>query len=111
MPPQVRERHPYPVEEVNSTGCKAALHNMRDVWDVNPSSSSVCAHHDHTLPAHKSWPSDQSGSHKGQPALQLEASIMLSRAMHHICVLTADLCERHSYSILPGKLCIMPASN
>ena len=86
---------PYPVEEVNSTGCKAALHNMRDVWDVNPSSSSVCAHHDHTLPAHKSWPSDQSGSHKGQPALQLEAVLSCFQGQCiNICVLTADLCER-----------------
>ena len=54
MPPEVREGHPYPVEEVNSTGCKAALYNMCDVWDVNPPSSSVCANHYHALPAHQS---------------------------------------------------------
>ena len=74
------------MEEVNGTGCKAALYHMRDMWDVNSPSSSVCAHHDHALPAHKSTAGERGSRYRGQSVHNLGAHFCFRSNTSHLCL-------------------------
>ena len=56
-----QETSGHPVEEVHSARCKAALHHMRDVRDVDAPRSCICAYHHHTLPAPHAYMRPPSG--------------------------------------------------